>query len=81
MLRITYHYFILFILFLLPTLCFGQAVYEGQVIDKETERAIPSVTVTLVKAKFVTKTNERGYFKLSADNPVDGDALQFSSEL
>jgi uncharacterized ubiquitin-like protein YukD len=79
MIRLNYHCILLFILFFLPTLCLGQDVYEGQVINKATELVIPGVTVTLLKEKLATQTNERGYFRLSPDKTETNDTLQFSS--
>ncbi|GAA4085171.1 hypothetical protein GCM10022392_02460 [Mucilaginibacter panaciglaebae] len=64
---------------LLPSLCFAQKVYEGQVIDKATEDPISNVNITLIKEKIGIQTNERGYFELSSEHPVPNDTLQFSS--
>lgn len=78
MLRITYHNFILFVLFLLPTFSFAQGVYQGQVINSITEAPIADVTVTLLKEKSGTRTNNQGYFRLIIDNPELNDTLSFS---
>ena len=78
MMRLTYHYYLL-LLFLLPTFCLGQDVYDGQVINSVTDVAIPSVTVKLIKEKIATQTNEHGYFSLEYENRLKNDTLQFTS--
>ncbi len=57
----------------------AQNVYDGQVIDKTTELAIPGVTVSLLKAKEATQTSEQGYFKIIADTETESDTLIFNS--
>lgn len=57
----------------------AQNTYEGQVIDKTTEIAIPNVTVVLQKTNQATKTSEQGYFKIIADTKAENDTLIFSS--
>ncbi|MBC7401524.1 MAG: carboxypeptidase-like regulatory domain-containing protein [Mucilaginibacter sp.] len=79
MVRLNYPHILLFLLCFLPTLCVAQNVYDGQVIDKLTELAVPGVTVTLQKAKVVTSTNQQGYFKLSVENALPNDTLVFTS--
>ena len=56
----------------------AQNVYDGQVIDKTTELAIPGVTVSLLKAKEATQTSEQGYFKIIADIETESDTLIFN---
>ncbi|WP_186292652.1 carboxypeptidase-like regulatory domain-containing protein [Mucilaginibacter corticis] len=56
----------------------AQNTYEGQVIDKTTEIAIPNVTVVLQKTNQATKTSEQGYFKITADAVSENDTLVFS---
>jgi len=57
----------------------AQNTYEGQVIDKTTEIAIPNVTVVLQRTNQATKTSEQGYFKITADAVSENDTLIFSS--
>ncbi|MES2809703.1 MAG: carboxypeptidase-like regulatory domain-containing protein [Bacteroidota bacterium] len=71
-------YYLLPLLLLLPCLCFGQADFEGQVINKTTEMPILGVTVRSLKGKIATQTNERGYYSLSNDTPQPNDTLQYS---
>jgi hypothetical protein len=78
MVRLNYHYLLFLILCFPPTLCFGQDVYDGQVINSVTDIAIPSVTVKLLKEKVATQTNERGYFSLAYESHEKNDTLQFT---
>ncbi|MES2428546.1 MAG: carboxypeptidase-like regulatory domain-containing protein [Bacteroidota bacterium] len=66
-------------LLMLPSFCFAQAVYEGQVLNKNTELAIPNVNVILLKQKKSTQTNTQGYFRLITETPLPDDTLVFSS--
>jgi len=56
----------------------AQNNYEGQVIDKSTELAIPNVTVVLQKTNKATQTSEQGYFKITTDTETASDTLIFS---
>ncbi|MFD2147189.1 carboxypeptidase-like regulatory domain-containing protein [Mucilaginibacter antarcticus] len=69
---------IILLMLLLPSFCFGQDSFEGQVINKTTELPILGVTVRLLKGKIATQTNERGYYTLSNDEPKPNDSLQYS---
>lgn len=73
----TYRY-ILLLLCCLPVFCFGQSLYQGQVINAITEVPIGNVNVTLLKGKLGTKTNEQGYFRLIVDKNIPNDTLAFS---
>jgi hypothetical protein len=73
------HSLFCFLLCLLPALCLGQTVYEGQVINSVTELPIQGATVKLLKGNLGTQTNAQGYFRISIQNPVVNDTLQFSS--
>jgi hypothetical protein len=79
MVNLTYTKFLLIILLTLPSFCFAQAVYDGQVLNKSTEIAIPNVNVTLLKQKTATPTNIQGYFRLITETPLPDDTLVFSS--
>jgi hypothetical protein len=82
MLNLSYHktlFIIVALLCLVPKLTHAQEVYDGQVINKVTELAIPGVTVILLKEKIATQTNERGYFNLTSENKILNDTLVFSS--
>jgi hypothetical protein len=82
MLTCTYHKFLLTTILILAcfqVIGYAQDVYEGQVISKTTERAIPGVTVTLLKERTATQTNEQGYFNLASENKALNDTLVFSS--
>ncbi|MES2809706.1 MAG: carboxypeptidase-like regulatory domain-containing protein, partial [Bacteroidota bacterium] len=70
---------ITFLLCLPSMLCFGQTVYEGQVINKVTELPLPGITVKLLKGGLGTQTNAQGYFRITIENAVTNDTLQFSS--
>jgi hypothetical protein len=78
MIRLNYHYLLFLILCFSPALCFGQDVYDGQVINSVTDIAIPSVTVKLLRERVATQTNERGYFSLAYESHEKNDTLQFS---
>ncbi|WP_214072324.1 carboxypeptidase-like regulatory domain-containing protein [Mucilaginibacter sp. dw_454] len=76
-------YFYHLLIFLTLLICqsgavFAQAYYEGQVVDKNTEAAIPSVTVILSKTQTATRTNEQGYFSLNAPAAVEKESLVFT---
>ncbi|MGF7077937.1 carboxypeptidase-like regulatory domain-containing protein [Mucilaginibacter sp. UYCu711] len=77
MIRLNYRYILLLLNFL-PAFCFGQAVYQGQVINAITETPVGDVNVTLIKAKSTTKTNEHGYFRLIVDHNIANDTLAFT---
>jgi hypothetical protein len=62
-----------------PAISYAQDVYEGQVISKTTELAIPGVSVVLLKEKVGTQTNDQGYYNLTSPNKVPNDTLVFSS--
>jgi hypothetical protein len=51
---------------------------DGQVVDKQTELAIPGVTVKLLKAGRATQTTAQGYFEFNADS-TRTDTLSFTS--
>ena len=57
----------------------AQSIFEGQVMDKTTQLAIPSVTVSLLREKLTTSTNSQGYYKLDSELTVENDTLIFSS--
>ena len=57
----------------------SQTRIEGQVIDKVTQLAIPSVTVQMVREKLTTSTNGQGYFKFDLEQMISNDTLVFSS--
>jgi hypothetical protein len=78
MICLTYRYILLFLICLLPTFCFGQVAYDGEVINSVTDIAIQGVTVTLLKEKTGTQTNENGYFSLESERPAKNDTLQFT---
>jgi len=63
----------------LPFISKGQVIYEGQIVDKNTELAVPGVTVRLLKEKTGVITNDQGYFVLTSNNTVPNDTLVFSS--
>ncbi|GAB3936213.1 carboxypeptidase-like regulatory domain-containing protein [Mucilaginibacter myungsuensis] len=69
----------IFALLLLPCVSSAQKIFEGQVLDKETEATIPGVTVILLKEKKGTQTNNRGYYKLLSTDTIATDTLQFTS--
>ncbi|MES2428544.1 MAG: carboxypeptidase-like regulatory domain-containing protein [Bacteroidota bacterium] len=77
--HLTYPKLLLIILLMLPTFSFAQAVYEGQVLNKNTELAVPNVSVILLKQKTGTQTNTQGYFNLVTETPIPNDTLVFSS--
>ena len=77
--HLTYPKLLLIILLMLPTFSFAQAVYEGQVLNKTTELAVPNVSVILLKQKTGTQTNTQGYFNLVTEDLVPNDTLIFSS--
>jgi hypothetical protein len=79
MINLKYQYILITILCLLPALCFAQQVYEGQVINKTTELAIPGVTIKLLQENIGTQTNQQGYFNIESEKPIANDTLQFSS--
>ncbi len=66
-----------FILFICPDVVLAQANYEGQIIDKTTERPVPFATVTLAKAKIATQTSEQGYFNIKSF-ATEKDSLIFT---
>jgi hypothetical protein len=63
---------------LMPVFCFGQGVYQGQVMNAVTEYPLSDVTVILLKSKLRTNTNEQGYFRLVVDEKIANDTLSFS---
>jgi hypothetical protein len=67
-----------FILCLLPVIAHAQSVYEGQVINSVTQEPLNKATVTLLKAKQATATNQQGYFRLIVDQPIITDTLAVS---
>ena len=69
----------IFIVCWLPIISYGQTVYDGQVVDKNTEFPVTGVTVQLLKAKIGTVTSDQGYFMLSVENAVLNDTLIFSA--
>lgn len=72
-------FFVTFWFFLAShTISYGQQIIDGQVVDKQTELAIPGATVKLLKAGQATQTNVQGYFELSIDNTLT-DTLSFTS--
>lgn len=73
------NYIFVILLCLIPVLSSAQDTYEGQVINKVTEFAIPDVTVSLLKEKVITKTNDQGYYNISSENRIPNDTLQFTS--
>jgi hypothetical protein len=78
MVNLTYPKLLLIMLLMLPSFCFAQAVYNGQVLNKVTELAIPNVSVILLKEKTGTQTNTQGYFILATPDPLPNDTLVFS---
>jgi hypothetical protein len=73
------NYIFVILLCLIPVLSSAQDTYEGQVINKVTEFAIPDVTVSLLKETVITKTNNQGYYNLSSESRILNDTLQFTS--
>ncbi len=63
---------------ILPACTFGQTVYEGQVINAETEEGLMYATVTLLKTKHATSSNYQGYFRLIADYTMTNDTIVVS---
>ncbi len=78
MINLNYKPFLITLAFLLPAYCFAQTVYEGQVINAVTQDALIKATVTLLKAKEGTATNQQGYFRLIVDKTVANDTLVVS---
>jgi hypothetical protein len=70
---------LLFVIGALPMASHAQVIYEGQVIDNNTELPIPAVTVTLVKKKVSSLANDQGYFKLVVNDIAANDELIFTS--
>ncbi|MFD2147185.1 carboxypeptidase-like regulatory domain-containing protein [Mucilaginibacter antarcticus] len=73
--KLIYRAFIVMLLSLLPAFCFGQAVYEGQLINADTEEGLMDATVTLLKSKQATASNYQGYFRLIADYTITNDTI------
>jgi hypothetical protein len=78
MLNLKYHFYLLFILALLPSFCKAQVVYEGQIVNSVTEAPLTDATVTLKKAKQATASNNQGYYRFIVETPLTGDTLIFS---
>jgi len=69
----------IFIVCCFPIIGYGQVVYDGQVVDKNTELAVRGVTVRLLKENIAASTSDQGYFRLVSNNAVSNDTLVFSS--
>ena len=69
----------IFIAWFFPFIGYSQVIYDGQVVDKDTELALPGVTVWLLKENVAASTNDQGYFNLTSINTLINDTLVFSS--
>ncbi|MES2808668.1 MAG: carboxypeptidase-like regulatory domain-containing protein, partial [Bacteroidota bacterium] len=67
-----------FTLAVLPGLARAQTSYVGVVLDKNTEKPIPRATVSLVKQRLATETNDKGYFSLKTNTADQKDTLVFT---
>jgi hypothetical protein len=68
----------LVLLFLLPLSSFGQNLFKGIVINKETRQGVAFATVGLVKQNIGTNSDEKGSFSLYITSTAN-DTLIFSS--
>ncbi|GAB3936221.1 carboxypeptidase-like regulatory domain-containing protein [Mucilaginibacter myungsuensis] len=73
------HLIYCFLLIIGPGIASAQKIFEGQVVDKETEATVPGVTVKLLKEGKGTQTNNRGYYKLISADTIANDSLHFTS--
>jgi hypothetical protein len=70
--------FLLLVAVALPGIAHAQMKYEGRVLDKSTQTAMPLVTVTIAKARAATQTNNNGYFVLPRTGLDKQDTLVFT---
>lgn len=76
--NLTCRYLLISLFCVLPMLSFAQTVYEGQVVDTITETPLQKATVSLLKAKQGTSTDNQGYFRIEVKDTISGDVLQIS---
>ena len=60
----------------MPLTSFGQFLFKGIVVDKETKQGIPFATIGLIRQNTGTNADEKGYFTLSI--AASGDTLLIS---
>ncbi|GAA4327698.1 hypothetical protein GCM10023149_31250 [Mucilaginibacter gynuensis] len=60
-------------------ICNAQQIFKGTVINKQSNKPVPFITVKLLKEQIAVSAAEDGSFQLTSNQHIDNDTLQFSS--